>query len=260
MIINIPFSPSRLDSTEFMDNFLRKLFTKKKSFDIADIGCGKMFIYDILKNYSIKGSYFGLDINVTPPKDKIKSLHTKIVESDFLTYSTKRKFDLVTCLWVLEHIKDDKKAFNKLVSLARKKGIIIVAVPSIYSWPIELGRHGFHYYPKDQIKNWAIEFNLKTERTYESAGLLGLIFMLLYSWPRFLVLPFLLIAYFILKKIGIEKRGWGQFSSKIIANIFYSYHRNKKLLHLHNAIVRSIVFLDNKFKVLPASYIYVLRS
>lgn len=259
MIIKIPFSPSRLDSTEFMDNFLKKYFSKKKIVSIADIGCGKMFLYNILKNYRVRGIYLGIDINTFTPKEKIKSLKTNILQKDFLTYPINQKFDLVTCLWVLEHIKDDQKAFVKLVNLLKKDGLLIVTVPSIYSWPIEFGRHGYHYYSKSKIQKWASESNLKVEKIHSSAGLLGLIFMLLYSWPRFLVLPLLLGIFVVLSKIGVEKRDWKQFSTYFISTIFYSYHKNPILLNLHNNIVKAVVFLDNKIKILPASYIYILK-
>lgn len=260
MIINIPFSPSRLDSTEFMDSFLKEYFSGRKIVSIADIGCGKMFLYNILKNYPIKGTYLGIDINTFSPKEKIKSLKTRILQKDFLTYPISQKFDLVTCLWVLEHIKDDQKAFDKLSRLVKENGTLIIAVPSIYSWAIEFGRHGFHYYSKSRICKWADENDLKIERIYESAGLLGLVFMLIYSWPRLLFLPLLVVVFLILSKLGFEKRNWKKFSSDIVGKVFYSYHRNQKLLKIHNTIVSSIVFLDNKFKIFPASYIFILRK
>lgn len=260
MIIKIPFSPSRLDSTEFLDRFLKNYFAKKKDVNIADIGCGRLFFYSILLNYKIKGSYYGLDISPFRDVRDHPTLKTTVVKKDFLTAKFNENFNLVTSFWVLEHIKDDKRAFTKLGQLVTKDGYLIVAVPSIYSWLIEFGRHGFHYYTKSKILKWAKDNNLKTEIIYESSGLLGLIFMLVYSWPRLMLLPLLVGIFLMLKKIRLEKRSWKEFSSDIIGKVFYSYHRNQKLLKVHNDIISSLVFFDNKFKILPSSYIFVLRK
>lgn len=260
MIINIPFSPSRLDSTVFITNFLTKILNSRKKWNVADIGCGRLFFYSILLNYRVKGSYYGLDINPFMDAKSHPTLKTTVVKKDFLTAKLNKNFNLVCSFWVLEHIKEDKIAFSKLGQIVTKDGYLIVAVPSIYSWLIEFGRHGYHYYSKSRICKWADENDLKIERIYESAGLLGLVFMLIYSWPRLLFLPLLVVVFLILSKLGFEKRNWKKFSSDIVGKVFYSYHRNQKLLKIHNTIVSSIVFLDNKFKIFPASYIFILRK
>lgn len=258
--LNIPFSPSRYDSTQFIVNFLDNKLNQKKIWNIADIGCGRLFFYSILLNHKVKGSYYGLDINPFNDVKKHPTLKTTVVKKDFLETSINKKFNLVCSFWVLEHIKDDKKAFFKLGSLLKENGILIIAVPSIYSWPIELGRHGFHYYSESSLDKFIKETDLIILEKYKSAGILGLLFMLIISWPRFFVLTLILPMYFVLKKTNLIKSSWQDFSKKVIYKTLYSYHNTGIGLRLHNKLVDKIVSLDNKFKIMSSSYILILKK
>ena len=55
------------------------------------------------------------------------------IKADFITYDFQKKFDIVTCFQVMEHIDDNHiHAFaNKLLSIAER--LLIVSVP--YKWP-----------------------------------------------------------------------------------------------------------------------------
>ena len=45
-------------------------------------------------------------------------------------FFSKRKFDTIICLNVLEHIKNDRKALNNMNSLLKKGGTLILLVPA----------------------------------------------------------------------------------------------------------------------------------
>ncbi len=47
-------------------------------------------------------------------------------QMDFFNYSSRKKFDAVTCLSTIEHVVDDKKFFLKLLSLVKKGGLLIL--------------------------------------------------------------------------------------------------------------------------------------
>lgn len=251
-----PYSPSRLDSMDFFRNFLH---LNKCRFNIIDIGCGKLFFYKFLEEQNIKCNYLGIDINRLPKVSGSKNINVQLKKTDFLKYKTKNKFDLVTCLWVLEHIKEDYLAFKKIIDLTKDNGTIILAVPAIWSWPFEFGKHGYHYYSKDHLEKMIQESNLKVINYYQAGGFLGFLYMIFYNWPRYFILsvslPIYLSAKFFNKKVS-----WNFFSVKLIRNTWYLYQKFTILVKFQNYIVGFIVKIDNHMKITPASYIYILKK
>jgi len=256
--MEIPFSPSRLDTTIFLNKNFKKYLISNQN--IIDIGCGALFLPYLLDSLKIKLNYLGIDTN--PKKTKFQSTHikTKIVKGDILNFKTKQEFDIAACLWTLEHIKNHRGVCKKIFSLLNKEGLAIIAVPSIWSWPIEFGRHGFRYYSKYQITKLVQSAGFKIVECYEAGGFLGLLFMLIYSWPRYLVLIPLSIIHLSFKLFGVMQDSWKEFSHKVVSSLFYSYHGSKKGVLFHNKIVSKIVALDNKMKIFPASYVLILKK
>lgn len=251
----IPFSPSRYDATVY---FKREKIEKRK--EILDVGCGRLFLLNFLVSKKYNGKYFGIDIDPRIPQDFLKLKNAKIKKVDVFHLKTRKKFDLISCLWVLEHIKEDKKALARISKLLSPNGILLLAVPSIWSWPFEFGRHGYHYYSKRKIAEMAKEAKLEIQKDYESGGFLGFIFMLAYNWPRlFLLLPAVFI-FKILKNFKLTHDNWEKFSSSLINKTIYRYHNNASFVSFHNRIVKTLVNFDNKAKFLPATYIYLLNK
>jgi SAM-dependent methyltransferase len=254
----IPFSPSRLDATEILKGILKQNIRSPKK--IIDVGCGKLFFYNILDELEVKGEYLGIDINPAELLDPSKKLVSKVLKENFLTYKIDQKFDLVACLWVLEHIKEDERAFKKISEITNKEGMLLLALPSVWSWPIELGRHGFHYYSPKNIIQWADKYNFEIINFNEAGGFLGLLFMLIYNWPRLLSLFPVYVLYQILFRLKLTHSSWENFSSKLVSGIFYRYHRYKGGLSVHNFIVKNIVEVDRLLRIFPASYLVMLKK
>lgn len=254
----IPFSPSRLDATIFLEKKLKILAKNRQN--ILDIGCGKLYFYHLLSRIGIKGTYLGVDLNPLEFRNQGKTLNGKTTKVDFLKYKSKKKFSLIACLWVLEHIKNEDLAVRKIPKMLKKSGILIIAVPSIWSWPIEFGRHGYRYYWKKNILKTSKKAGFNLIQLYEASGLFGLLFMFVYSWPRFLLLIFLFMIFSVSKTLGLTRNSWKNFSRELIGKSFYRYHRSVRGIKIHNFIVDKIVRLDNKFKIFPASYILILKK
>ena len=66
-------------------------------------------------------------------KNPLQAEGVESITADFITYDFQRKFDIVTCFQVLEHISDDSVKFfaNKLLKITER--LLIVSVP--YRWP-----------------------------------------------------------------------------------------------------------------------------
>lgn len=252
-----PYTPSRLDGGAFITTELRKYCVKVKT--ILDVGCGKLYLLNVLNNLPFKGTYFGIDPSVKIRR--VEKLGKYIIEKGNIhSFKSGKKYDLITCLWVLEHIKKDKQAVFKMSKLLSKNGLLIIAVPSIWTWPFEFGRHGFHYYRLKQLKNYFPNKELVIMSEYSSGGILGFLFMIIYNWPRFVILIVISPLYITLFMLGLTKLTWPEFSKKVIAITWYWYHNRPALLGLHNWVVRSIVKIDNIFKIFPQSYIVVMQK
>ena len=255
---SIPFSPSRLDTTHFMLAWFRKRIGNGRT--IIDIGSGGTFLPWLLSTLDTKLDYLGVDIDPKKSAVKADKIKIKIVKKDILQFNSSRKFDIAACLWTLEHIRNHQSACKKIFGLLNKEGFAVIAVPSIWSWPIEFGRHGYRYYSKSQITKLVQSAGFWIDEFYEAGGLSGLLFMLFYSWPRYLVLLPLSIIYLSLKFFGVAQNSWKEFSHKAVSTLFYSYHGSKKGVLFHNVIVSKIVALDNKLKIFPASYVLILKK
>ena len=258
MKYSIPYSPSRLDATYFIEKVLRKHL--KDGSKILDIGSGGIYLVLLLSDINIKLNYFGVDIQPKTFKLDSKNINKKIIRADFLKFKSNRKFDIETCLWVLEHIKNDTQAIKNMTNYLRKNSLAIVAVPSIWSWPIEFGRHGFRYYTKRNVIQKVKQAGFRVVKFYEAGGFLGFIFMIAYSWPRYIFLIPLYIIYKLIQPFEITNKSWANFSSNFVRKTFYKYHSSKRGVDVHNKIVKAIVNIDNKLKFMPASYILVLKK
>ena len=258
LLKTIPFSPSRLDATNFMLAWFKKHVENGQK--VIDVGAGGTFLPSLLLMLDKKLDYLGVDIDPKKSVVKADKIKIKIVKEDILKFSSSLKFDIAVCLWTLEHIKNHQSVCKKIFGLLNKEGFAVIAVPGIWSWPVEFGRHGYRYYSKSQILKLVKSAGFRIDEFYEAGGFLGLLFMLIYSWPRYLVLLPLIIMYRFLKLTGLIQNSWREFSHKVVSSLFYFYHGSKKGVLFHNMIVSKIVALDHRFKIFPASYVLILKK
>jgi hypothetical protein len=102
----------------------------QSSIDVGNYGCEYVYEFDWIANRTV------LDI-----RDDMYSLDYRIakIKADFLTWQTSQKYDLVTCLQVLEHFADPLPFVSKLRQI--QGGVLIVSLP--YMWPDD-GRTAEH--------------------------------------------------------------------------------------------------------------------
>ena len=242
---SIPYSPSRLDASIFFKKNLKHLTISHQN--ILDIGCGQLYFYRLLVENGTQGTYLGIDLSPLKLDIPMKELNGKIQKVDFLKFKSKRKFNLVACLL-------------KISNMLKMDGRLLLAVPSIWAWPVEFGRHGYHYYYKRNILNLVEKSGFKVVKFYESGGFLGFIFIIFYNWPRFFILAFASPIYIFFRSFGWIKQPWNQFSRNIVRKTLYLYHQSEIGIAIHNQLVKIIVNIDNIFKIFPASYILILKN
>lgn len=99
---------------------------------ILDVGChGGRFIYEISKQFPT-ASIFGIDSSQTAIQYAIKKypdFHFQIAQAERLPFKD-NFFDLVTCLEVLEHVKNPRQVLEEIKRVLKRKGILVILVPS----------------------------------------------------------------------------------------------------------------------------------
>jgi len=103
--------------------------------NILDVGCGVGTIDFFMANKGKKVT--GIDISykaITLCKANAKLLNLSgrldFFSGDFLSLRISGKFDLIICIEVLEHIKEDNLAIRKIHGLLAKNGVLILSIPS----------------------------------------------------------------------------------------------------------------------------------
>jgi len=108
-------------------------FQKKNSKDnisILDAGCGDGVNLKVLAGRPGTDVY-GVDYNPLRLERVRKEFpDAKIMNADLTSLRLDKKFDVILCSQVLEHIKEDEKVLKNLSGLLDNKGILIVGVPN----------------------------------------------------------------------------------------------------------------------------------
>ena len=105
---------------------------KIKKILVAGCGSGELSITLAQNGYDVTG--FDLDqdyidlANKNLRKLKIKNCQFEVAGIE--KYTNKTKYDVVIATDVLEHIADDKTAFEKLTTFIKQNGSVIITVPA----------------------------------------------------------------------------------------------------------------------------------
>ena len=150
----------------------------------ADVGCGRRILGrrdELAKMLATRAGYvLGID-----PDDNIadNELITEAYQGPVEACPTKRTFDLVTLNMVAEHIADPQKAINRIASLTKPDGLVLLFTPnkwspmSIFAKLTPLWVH--HYFKRilwntEERDTFPVQYKLNTRmdlaRHFEGAG------------------------------------------------------------------------------------------
>jgi len=122
---------------EILEEKLSRKNISLKNLKVLDVGCFTGEFLEIIKN---KGAdVYGLELQKEAVEIADKKIPNRIFQSDLNSQKiSKRKFDIVSLLGVVEHVKDPIALINQSYKLLNKNGIIIIQTPNSSSLPARI--------------------------------------------------------------------------------------------------------------------------
>ncbi len=110
---------------------------------VLDLGCGPGNLLDYLAPH---GDTFGSDFSQDALRFCAGRGFRRLFRADFHALPLRDDcFDLVTCIDVLEHLEDDRRAIGELVRILRPGGLLVVSVPAFkFLWGDHDTIYGHH--------------------------------------------------------------------------------------------------------------------
>lgn len=113
-------------------------------------------------------------------KQIFKLNNVNFIYTSIENYKTNKKYNLITCLEVLEHLKNDRKNLTKINGYMNKDAILAISVPSFNAPLYKLGllnkfdkRVGhLRRYKIEEIKNLLNETGFNTIEVFKTEGIL----------------------------------------------------------------------------------------
>lgn len=121
-----------MSQAEWYNKWTLAKFASYLQGDILEIGCG---IGNFTKSLLKFGNVWAIDINEenlnqtkAVVRNKAKVGFGDIEQNQY--FFTKKSFDCIVCINVLEHIREDVRALRNMYKLLKKGGVLIILVPA----------------------------------------------------------------------------------------------------------------------------------
>ena len=125
------FHKARVESTIHL---IENCFDNKQSFNLLDIGCGKGYITNQVKNRFPNAEISALDYSLAAIDfafDNFKNIDFIVADAYNLPYSD-HYFDVIVCNNIWEHVPDPLNMLKEIMKVLKKNGYLIISTPSRY--------------------------------------------------------------------------------------------------------------------------------
>jgi 2-polyprenyl-3-methyl-5-hydroxy-6-metoxy-1,4-benzoquinol methylase len=140
---------------------------------ILDIGSGRGWMLYFLKKYFKFERTAGTQIAENAYRFSKEKLQLEIYNADLLKLDFSEKFDVVSILHVLEHVKKPEAYVEKMYELLNDKGLLFLEVPNYNAWSriltnqhwlaLDLKHHLFFFTPSS-LTNLLLKYNFKIKK------------------------------------------------------------------------------------------------
>ncbi len=117
--------------------------------------------------------FTGIDISqktIERAKENLKEIDCSLICADFLNYKFSQKFDVIYSSLTFMHIKDKKKAINKIYSLLNDKGKFVLSITKNQDKILDYGTRQVEIYQNNlsDIKNYIENASLSVLNVFET--------------------------------------------------------------------------------------------
>lgn len=137
--INFPGRYQWQDIEFYHEHGIHNLYLKEidkvmqPNIDVLDVGCGTGLVSNVFASKYTSSNFTSVDFSDSIDYAKKFATDNSItnvnwIKKDFLKFKTSNRYDVIICCGVLHHIPDYKQALDKLKSLLKPGGKLILAV------------------------------------------------------------------------------------------------------------------------------------
>ncbi len=170
---------------------------RKGEWKLLDAGCGfgqydrfilSRFNYVQIYSVDVKEDY--LEDNRHYFQNEIRKNRIRFGKADLLDFSTDEQFDVILCIDVLEHIREDVQVMQNLQKSLKRNGFFLMHSPSHYSEEDAagddsfVGEHARAGYSKEEITSKLKSAGFKSVKPHYTYGFWGhKAWVLSVKWP-----------------------------------------------------------------------------
>ena len=131
-----------------LQSVIDKLLSDKKGIRALEAGCGSSTHIDLGNEVYLVG------IDISEKQLQKNSILNEKILGDIQNYDfPASEFDIIVCWEVLEHVLQPKKAIENLIKTLKNDGILILAIPNIFSIKGILTKYTPHWFHVWVYKN-----------------------------------------------------------------------------------------------------------
>jgi len=179
------FSSKQMECATNYNNWMFSLFNKYVRGSVLEVGCGIGTFTEKLVALDALISLYSIDISPSAIESCRKKIRSNKLHFDNIdVLNVNGDFDIIICINVLEHIKDDTSTINHLMHLLNPGGTLFLLVPGhkfLYT-PFDTVAGHYRRYTKNDIRDLILRHNslegLKIKQYYFNIiGAMGYFFV-----------------------------------------------------------------------------------
>ena len=141
-----------------------------------NIGCGTSGRYkELLSTFDTDG------VDILEPGSSQMPWRYHQVDAAKLPFPD-RAFDFAIAIESFEHIERNEQAMSELARVLKPGGVVVITVPTYWTWIFEFGRHGPNYYSRRTLSKLILNNGLKVDTLSGCGGVATYILKLVKSW------------------------------------------------------------------------------
>ncbi|MFL5659347.1 MAG: methyltransferase domain-containing protein, partial [Ktedonobacteraceae bacterium] len=126
-----------------LQSFVDRLLSEREAIKVLEAGCGNHSNIKIPKNTPC----YIVGIDISEEELQMNSAVNEKIVGDIQSYVLpSSEFDVIVCWWVLEHVSHPEKALDNFLRSMKEDGILILAVPNVFSIKGLLTKYTPHWF------------------------------------------------------------------------------------------------------------------